>query len=171
MTIQLIRPTKVLEQEYQEFYWEWKRSGEKLIPSIIEKFPDDIDCFLQFIDNNEKGKNLPDGWVPDSTFWLVKGKLIIGVVNIRHQLTEMLLTIGGHIGYGIRPSERRKGYATKILELALLEAKRVDINKALVTCDADNIGSLKAILKNGGIEDEEFIEDDGNVVKRFWIEL
>ncbi|SFL40544.1 Predicted acetyltransferase [Gracilibacillus orientalis] len=171
MTIQLIKPTKVLEKEYQAFYLEWKRSGEKLMPWIIKKFPDDIDRFLQFIDDNEKGVNLPDGWVPDSTFWLVKDRLIIGVVNIRHQLTEMLLSIGGHIGYGIRPSERRKGYGTKILELALLEANKLDINKALVTCDSDNIGSQKAILHNKGIEDQEFVEDDGTVVKRFWIEL
>ncbi|WP_018933673.1 GNAT family N-acetyltransferase [Gracilibacillus lacisalsi] len=170
MSVKLVKPTKMLTREYQDFYLEWKKSGEKMIPWVIEKHPDDMDRFLQFINDHEQGANLPDGWVPDSTFWLVREKTIIGVVNIRHRLSEILLSIGGHIGYGIRPSERKKGYATKILELALLEAKRIGITRALVTCDADNIGSLKAILKNGGIEDADYMEDDGNVVKRFWIE-
>lgn len=168
--MELVKPTKSLAREYQDFYLEWKKSGEKMIPWVIEKHPDDMDRFLQFINDHQNGVNLPNGWVRDSTFWLVKDKVIIGVVNIRHQLTDLLLTIGGHIGYGIRPSQRRKGYATKILELALIEANKLGINKVLVTCDANNIGSLKVILKNSGVEDENFVEDSGNVVKRFWIE-
>lgn len=66
------------------------------------------------------GINLPDSWVPDSTYWLVTDhNRIIGAVNIHHSLTEHLFNAGGHIGYGIRPSERRKGYATKLLALSL----------------------------------------------------
>lgn len=90
---------------------------------------------------------------------------------MRHALNKTLLDIGGHVGYGVRPTERGKGYATEILRQSLLKLKELSIDRALVTCNADNISSLKVINKNGGIEDESFIEEDGNVVKRFWIEL
>ena len=98
-------------------------------------------------------------------------KRVIGAVNIRHQLTEFLFNGGGHIGYGIRPSERKKGFATKALSLSLEKAKELGIQKALVVCDEDNVGSLKTILKNGGMPDQDYIEEDGTIVKRFWIEL
>ena len=95
---------------------------------------------------------------------------ILGVVNIRHRLTDKLLIEGGHIGYGIRPSERRKGYATKILELALVEAKKLGIERALVTCDKENIGSAKTILRNGGKFDQENLYE-GRIVQRYWIDV
>ena len=88
------------------------------------------------------GINLPDSWVPDSTYWLVTDhNRIVGVVNIRHSLTEHLFNAGGHIGYGIRPSERRKGYATKLLALSLEKAKQLNITKALIVCDEVNTAS------------------------------
>lgn len=78
---------------------------------------------------------------------------------------------GGHIGYGIRSSERLKGYASKLLELSLSEVKKLGIKEVLVVCDADNVGSEKTIIKNGGRADANYIEDDGNVIKRYWIEI
>jgi predicted acetyltransferase len=114
---------------------------------------------------------LPEGWVRDSTYWLVtENNRIVGAVNIRHQLTEMLLNCGGHIGYGIRPSERQKGYATQILALSLAKTKDLGIKKVLVVCNSDNIASKKTIIKNGGIQDKDYLEADGNVINRFWIE-
>ncbi len=95
----------------------------------------------------------------------------MGAVNIRHSLTEHLFNAGGHIGYGIRPSERRKGYATKLLALSLEKTKELDITKVLVVCDAVNTASEKTILHNGGLRDDDFTEEDGNVVRRYWIEL
>lgn len=73
------------------------------------------------------------------------------------------------IGYGIRPLERWKGYATKLLELSLIEAKKLGINDVLVVCDAGNLGSERTIIKNGGMPDTDYIEEDGNVIKRYWI--
>jgi predicted acetyltransferase len=90
---------------------------------------------------------------------------------IKHELTERLFNTEGHIGCGIRPSERRKGLATKILSLCLEKAQYLGISKVLVTCNEDNVGSERAILKNGGKEDVSYIEENGNVVKRFWIDL
>lgn len=74
------------------------------------------------------------------------------------------------MGYGIRPTERQKGYATQLLAMALEKTKELGIRKVLVVCDEDNIASEKTIVKNGGIPDTSFTEDDGNIVKRFWIE-
>jgi predicted acetyltransferase len=167
----LVKPNVSLEKEYLDFYQEWKASGEDMIPWVIEKDPTDFQGMVQFLLNNEKGINLPEGWVRDSTYWLVnESNRVLGAVNIRHSLTDRLFNCGGHIGYGIRPSERRKGYATKILGFSLGKTKELGIEKVLVVCDADNIASERTILKNGGKEDASFTEENGHVVKRFWIE-
>jgi predicted acetyltransferase len=168
----LVKPTVDLKEEYHSFYKEWVDSKEDMVPWVIKKDPTDFEAMVQFLKDNERGSNLPEGWVPDSTFWLMNDdKRILGVVNIRHQLTPDLLNRGGHIGYGIRPSERRKGFATKLLSLSLVKANELGISKALVVCDDDNAGSFKTIIKNGGIPDSDFIEEDGNIIKRFWIEI
>ena len=96
---------------------------------------------------------------------------IVGTINIRYKLNDYLLRIGGHIGYGIRPSERCKGYATKMLALALEKCRELGIDKALVTCDKDNLGSAKTIINNGGVLENEYTESDGNIVQRYWIIL
>ncbi|MBO9130755.1 GNAT family N-acetyltransferase [Bacillus sp. 165] len=168
----LTKPIMELQDEYLSFYTEWKESRETMVPWVISKDPSDFQGMLQSLLDSEKGENLPSGWVPDSTFWLVnEDKRVLGVVNIRHTLTEKLLNCGGHIGYGIRPSERQKGYATKLLALALEKAKELGIKRALVVCDETNIGSEKTIINNGGVPDRSYEEEDGNVVKRFWIAL
>ncbi|MCQ6557669.1 GNAT family N-acetyltransferase [Paenibacillus mendelii] len=167
----LTKPTLHLEKHYLSFYQEWKASGEDMVPWVISKDPTDFAGMLQSLHDNEQGENLPEGWVSDSTFWLVsEDDKVIGAVNIRHQLTEKLLNCGGHIGYGIRPSERRKGYATKMLRLSLEKAKELGIHKVLVVCDASNAASEKTILNNGGIPDVDVVEEDGNVLRRYWID-
>lgn len=172
MNVSLLTPTTDLQEEYLDFYNEWKDTGETMIPWVITKDPSNFPAMVQELLDAHNGINLPDSWVPDSTYWLVTGhNRIVGAVNIRHSLTEHLFNAGGHIGYGIRPSERRKGYATKLLALSLEKAKQLNITKALIVCDEVNTASEKTILHNGGLRDEDFIEEDGNVVRRFWIEL
>lgn len=168
----LIKPTVRLKNEYLSFYQEWKESGKNMVPWVISKDPSDFEGMVQSLLDAEKGENLPANWVPDSTYWLInQNDRVLGAVNIRHRLTEKLFQTGGHIGYGIRPSERRRGYATKLLALSLEIVKEFEISKVLVVCDETNIGSTKTILNNGGIEDDRFVEEDGNVVRRFWIGL
>jgi predicted acetyltransferase len=170
--VTLLKPTVDLRESYLSFYKEWKDSGELIVPWVVGKDPTDFEAMVQFLLNSEKGVNLPEGWVPDSTYWLAdKNNRILGAVNIRHQLTDKLLESGGHIGYGIRPSERQKGYATKLLSLALEKLKEIGVGKALITCDENNLASAKVIIKNGGMADYDFVEEDGKVVKRFWIQL
>ncbi|MGN4881448.1 GNAT family N-acetyltransferase [Bacillus cereus group sp. MYBK106-1] len=172
MNVSLLTPTTDLQDEYLDFYNEWKDSGETMIPWVISKDPSNFPAMVQELLDAHNGVNLPQSWVPDSTYWLVTdNNRIVGAINIRHSLTEHLFNAGGHIGYGIRPSERRKGYATKLLELSLEKTKKLNITRTLVVCDEVNTASEKTILHNGGVRDDDFIEEDGNVVRRFWIEL
>ncbi|KAA0760474.1 GNAT family N-acetyltransferase [Bacillus sp. SH5-2] len=172
MNVSLLTPTIDLQEQYLDFYNEWKDSGETMIPWVISKDPSNFPAMIQELLDAHNGINIPETWVPDSTYWLVTdNNRIVGAVNIRHSLTEHLFNAGGHIGYGIRPSERRKGYATELLALSLEKTKELNITKALVVCDEVNTASEKTILHNGGLRDKDFTEENGNVVRRFWIEL
>ena len=97
--------------------------------------------------------------------------ILLGAVNVRLYLNDYLYQCGGHIGDGIRPSERRKGYATEMIRLALIECKKIGIDRVLMVCDKTNIGSAKSIMNNGGILENEFIDEDGNINQRYWIDL
>lgn len=104
-------------------------------------------------------------------FALTKTEIsFVGAVNIRHYLNETLLKTGGHIGDGIRPSERRKGYATAMISLALQECRKLGISRVLMCCDRNNIGSAKSIIRNGGVLENEVVED-GVPVQRYWIRV
>ncbi|WP_050614327.1 GNAT family N-acetyltransferase [Bacillus testis] len=168
--VRLIKPDPLLENEYLAYYNEWKAAKETIIPQASATDPSNFFAYIEKVRNAEKGIGIPASWISNSMFWLVDhNETIIGAASIRHRLTPPLLQTGGHIGYGIRPSQRQKGYATELLRLALIQTKVLGIPKVLVTCDSTNIASEKVIRKNGGKEDEDFIEENGNVVKRFWI--
>lgn len=109
----------------------------------------------------------------ESVFFLLdeERNRLLGAVNIRHYLNESNLLRGGHIGDGIRPSERRKGYGTEIIRLALIECKKLGIDRVLITCDKDNIGSSKAIIKNGGVLENEVLNQYGGIEQRYWVEI
>ena len=111
--------------------------------------------------------------VPSSVFFLldIDRDRLIGAVDIRHYLNERLLRDGGHIGDGVRPSERRKGYATEMIRLALIECGKLGINKVLMICNKDNIGSAKSIIRNGGVLENEITDPDGVTEQRYWITL
>jgi predicted acetyltransferase len=97
----------------------------------------------------------PDGYVPCTTWWYVDGDDYLGRIAVRHRLTEQLLEIGGHIGYDVRPSARRRGHATRMLQTVLPHAHALGIDPALVTCDVGNIASRKVIeAARGQLEDE-----------------
>lgn len=168
----LVQPTLDFKSEYIDFYQEWKESGEEMIPFVIKKDPENFQSMLDYLSDCERGIEPPESWIPESsTYWLIDYNEIIGVVNIRHRLTEALFNAGGHIGYGIRPSKRRKGYATQILSLALEKAKDLKLEKVLLVCSSTNIASKKVILNNGGISDKDFIDERNNTLKRYWIYL
>ena len=120
---------------------------------------------------------LPDGTevrsVPSAHFWLVAGNELIGRVSIRYELTERLLRSGGHIGYGIRPSQRRRGFGRQALVLAKQHAREHGLQRVLLTCADRNIGSARIIESCGGIlENIEPHPDTPEILmRRYWIEL
>ncbi|MBR4206882.1 MAG: GNAT family N-acetyltransferase [Clostridia bacterium] len=174
MSLKLIKLTKEYEAALGEMIDEWKKDQEinhtNHSPwAIFKNDYHDFDSYLDHLEIKSEG----DGKVPDSVFFLLDEdrNRLLGAVNIRHRLNESLLREGGHIGDGIRPSERRKGYATEMIRLALIECRKLGIDKVLMTCEKDNIGSAKSIIKNGGILENEFVNSDGEIEQRYWITL
>lgn len=173
MSIKLIKGSYEYKAQIIDMLKEWidynSKNETNRSPWVIFKNSyDDFDYYLNNLETSEP----KDGLVPDSTFFCLdeERNIIVGAVNIRHYLNDYLLAHGGHIGDGIRPSERRKGYATQMIQLALEECKILGINKVLMVCDKDNIASAKSIIKNGGILENEVIEN-GVIEQRYWIEL
>ena len=166
--LELVKPTLLLEKEYWEMIKDWKKQGEKPSPWTIALEEENLSHIINRLEEYEKGIGLESHHVEHSTYWLVENHRLIGAVNIRHRLNDYFLKYDGHIGGGIRPSERKKGYATKMLELAIEKARQHGINPILVTCDKGNKGSEKTLIKCGGIEDTETITDSGFVIRRFW---
>ncbi len=168
--VRLIEPVEALEQEYNVMLNEWLQTGESLVPFVLEFDSSDFKNYVNRLIGFSKGIGIPSTFVNHSTYWLVNDEnKILGVSNVRHTLNERLLKEGGHIGYGIRPSERRKGYATEILKLSLEKAAEFGIKKVLVTCDKDNTGSSRSIIKNGGRLWREHMFE-GRMKSCFWIE-
>ena len=131
-----------------------------------------IEIWLQELKKRSCEDTVPKGLVPSSTYLAVREKdnYIVGMIDIRHYLNEYLTQVGGHIGYGVRKTERNKGYAKQMLKLALEKCKELKIKKVLITCDEDNIASEKVILSaNAKLEDIRNV--DGENKKRFWIDL
>lgn len=134
-------------------------------------FKKDWKDFQSYLDNLEIPKETPTR-VPDSIFFCFdeSRNKMVGAINIRHKLNQQLLLNGGHIGYGVRPSERGKGIATQMLALALCECKKLNIPKVLLVCDKTNIASSKCIQNNGGVLENEIIVDGKNEM-RYWITI
>lgn len=111
-----------------------------------------------------EGTARPADRVPCTTLWWVEGNEYLGRLTIRHQLTEFLREIGGHIGYDVRPTARRRGHATAMLRAALPTAYVLGIDPALVTCDLDNVASRRVVEANGGV-----LEDRRHGKLRYWV--
>lgn len=119
---------------------------------------------------NEKGEEVER--VPQTTVWLVEGDTFIGDAKIRHRLNDRLFKSGGHVGYGIRPTMRRKGYATEMLRLCLIWARdNLQLDRALLSCVEDNIASARVMEKNGGqlIDITPHPYEEGKMQKRYWV--
>lgn len=169
----MLRLVKLDSQNYPllvDMMDEWTATDERIVPYAIRKTSyKEFDCYLNSL---EVPANNEDGLVPDSTYFCLdeERNLFVGAVNIRHYLNESLLLNGGHIGDGIRPTERRKGFATQMIALALQKCRELDITKVLMVCNKDNVASAKTITNNGGVLENE-VEVDGVVEQRYWIQL
>ena len=153
-----------------EMMEKWTQAGEEIIPWAIHKcdYRDTAKYIASLEVKEDDGK-----YVPDSTFFCLdtERNIFVGAVNIRHRLSESLLRDGGHIGDGIRPSERGKGYGTQMIALALDECRKMGIDRVLMCCDETNRASARTIEKNGGVLENTLAGPDGSLVRRYWIQL
>lgn len=167
----LARPDPSYKEEYMTMIQEWTAYGGRLNPCALFNQENSYEAWLAGIEKRRNEETCPPGFVPSNLYFLTNSRnRILGAIDIRVRLNEHLLRTGGHIGYGIRPCERRKGYAAVMLALALQKCRTMGLQKVLVTCDKENPGSAKTIRKNGGVLENE-IMDDGAVVQRYWIDL
>jgi predicted acetyltransferase len=125
--------------------------------------------YLAGLERERRGLDLPPGRVPSTYLFAVVGDELVGRVSIRHVLNEKLLIEGGHIGYGVRPAHRRRGHATEMLRQALVVARAVGVDRALVTTDEDNLGSQAVITRCGGEYEDTRVDGTGRPVRRYWI--
>lgn len=172
--LKLVFPTEEYKEKMEEYLKEHFEQGEFELPGDggLDTIKD-FDKWLSKIKKDLLKETVEGNRVPATLFLGVRksDNKVIGTIQIRHKLNESLLLNGGHIGDGVRPSERRKGYATEMIRLALEECKKLGINKVLMVCDKDNIASAKSILKNGGVLENEIPSKDGKIDQRYWISL
>jgi predicted acetyltransferase len=175
--LQLAEPSVELEASHRSFVAEVRAAGEELIPWVLAFPSESFADYVAQLRDAARGIGISEGKVSHATYWLVETRddgprEIVAVANVRFELNDQLLRHGGHVGYGVRPSARRRGFATTILQLALAELRARGIDRALVTCDPSNTGSAKAIAHNGGVLAEiEFLPELEHDVARYWIDL
>ncbi|HAT4125623.1 TPA: GNAT family N-acetyltransferase [Clostridium perfringens] len=170
--IKLILPNLNFKNEIEEYKKEFILNGDNMDGCAglgkIESFEE----WIQILKDNSHIGTVRDGFVPSSTYMAIReaDNKIVGMIDIRHFLNDYLEKFGGHIGYSVRKSERQKGYAKKMLELALERCRELNINRVLLTCSKDNIPSMKTILSQGGVLENEVLKGE-RITCRYWIDL
>lgn len=137
----------------------------------LARMEDPRDWIQQIKDLSDEA-TVPESWVRSTQFVLLRGDRLVGALQVRHRFNDFLKDFGGHIGYSVRPSERRKGYAALMLHEALPFCREIGLKKVLITCLESNEGSRRTILKNGGVYESTVIEPrEGKPLERYWITL
>ena len=168
--LNLVIPKKEHLRLIAEYKEEFLINGDSMDGTAGLRDYDDFSLWLRDVQKNEHKESVRKGLVTATSYLAIRkaDERLIGMIQIRHELNEYLLHCGGHIGYSVRKSERRKGYAKEMLALALQECRRLNLKKVLVTCDSENIASAKTILANGGVL-ENVVEDEERFTERYWI--
>lgn len=171
--LELVIPTKEYKEQVEEYLQEFLDNGENEIAGDggLDRIKD-FDKWLEKVQKDLSIEAIDKSRIPATLYLTIRksDKKIVGNLQIRHFLNEKLLNYGGHIGDSVRPSERRKGYATEQIRLALDKCRELGIDNVLMDCDKTNIGSAKSIQNNGGIlENEIYVGNE--LVQRYWISL
>ncbi|MCL1882862.1 MAG: GNAT family N-acetyltransferase [Defluviitaleaceae bacterium] len=165
--LKLVFPTKLHETNAAEYLQEHITFGENSLHG--DSYLDEAKSYNDWLGNiNEK----LHGEIPSIIFFAVRKSddRMIGTINIRHPY-KGYVQIHGHIGYGVRPSERGKGYATAMLKMALDYCKDIGLEKVLLTCNKSNVASAKTITKCLGVFESESLQSDGSILQRYWINI
>ena len=172
--LKMIEPAAEYEQAIRAYRQEFLDAGDSMDGTGALRRIDDP---LEWIELSKRGKDpltVPDGLVPATQYMLVRegDKKVLGMLQIRHCFNDHLEKFGGHIGYSVAPSERRKGCAKLMLKGALPKCRELGIGEVLVTCVKGNEGSRRTILDNGGVYESTVYEPDEKVeLERYWITL
>ncbi len=170
MGLKIVKYNKVSELGYLDYVNEWERSDGIIVPCAVGRECDNFQDLLNSWAIDETEEAYKKGFVPSTLYFLVEKNRVLGAIHFRHELNDDLLLNGGHIAYGIRPSERMRGYATKMLIMLLNIIRSKGYEKILITCDESNIGSAKTIENVNGILYDK-IELEGKITRRYWINL
>ena len=164
--MRLIEPALEWRDAFLDMARDWRGVGDQRYAPAVLNF----EGYLRRLENYRRGEHLPPGRVPSTEFWLEHGGVLLAGLRLRFRLNVELEREGGHIGYDVRPSARRCGHGTELLALGLVEARARGIWPVLLTVDADNLGSIRIIEKNGGrFADEVISEQTLEPVRRYWI--
>ncbi len=171
MKLTLLEPTPAHAAEIMAYRAEFLAHGDSLDGTSGLANYTDFDAWYTALCAMHSEETLPAGLVTSTTYLaLDEHGALVGMIDLRHTLNEYLLQFGGHIGYSVRYSARRKGYATKMLAMVLAICKTRGLASVLITCDANNAASAKTILKNGGVLENEVPKGEA-VTQRYWITL
>jgi len=171
----LVRPSEEYAEEITAYRKEFLAAGNIFNGSSgLETYEDPMK-WIEHCRSVENEETLPGpDWVTADQYMLIRvndGR-ILGLINIRRHLNDHLSKYGGHIGYSVRPSERRKGYAKKMLSMCMPRCRELGIEKALVTCRTDNEASRRTIVSAGGVlEGTIYYEVKDVILERYWITL
>jgi predicted acetyltransferase len=162
----LVDPAIEWREAFLNFARDWRDSGNDRYDLAL----DDFDAYLAGVQRSRNPDQIPPGWVPGTEFWLEHEEQIVACVRLRFWLNASMQVEGGHIGYDVRPSARRRGFGTAALRLVLPEAERRGLERVLLTVDADNLPSVKIIERNGGVLSGEVISaKSGKPIRQYWI--
>ena len=165
--IELVFPSKIHKQDAEEYLDEHIRYGEDTLhgDSGLDSC-ESYDTWLEMINDALTQE------IRSIIFFAIRkrDKKLIGTINVRYPYLGYV-KIHGHIGYGVRPEDRKKGYATIMLKLALEFCKKTGLEKVLITCDKSNLASAKTIMKCSGVFESEEEQNDGSFLQRYWIKL
>lgn len=170
----LIRPASEYAGQIVEYKQEFLASGDSMDGTGSLRRISNPEEYIQTCLDYENPLRVPSHLVPATQFFFIRkaDNKLVGMIQVRHYLNDYLEKYAGHIGYSVRPRERRKGYAKQMLKKALVFCREIKIDKVLITCTDGNIGSEKTILANGGIYESTVHEPYENKErKRFWISL
>lgn len=170
----LVEPNIEYRDQFTAMVCAYNSSGEVDYYDMYKEALENFDKYVLKLQNNAIGIDIPEDWTVTHTFWLTNNEgMLLGVARVRTSNdSEFVRNYAGNIGYDISPLHRQKGYGKTILKLGLEKAKSLGLDKLLITCNYDNIGSIKIIESNGGIfESEAFCESKNTLLRRYWTVL